>query len=141
MELQNLAEELDKMIVNGQMIEAFEKFFHDDCITHYSKKDKTTGKSEKKARLENFFHNVAETNSVVLHSSAAGNDVTMSEMTYEYTFLDGTRLRWNEVIRRIWVDGKVIDERYYVGEDTDVTPPQVKTIKPKKTVKKVSSPK
>jgi hypothetical protein len=134
MELKILVEELDNMVVNGQMIEAFEKFFHDDCVTHYSHKDKSAGKAEKKSRLVHFFKNIAETNSVVLHSVAVGDNVTMSEMTFEYTFNDGTRLRWNEVLRRIWADDKVIDERYYIGEDTDVATPKVKTIKPRKTV-------
>jgi hypothetical protein len=58
----------------------------------------------------------------------------MSEMSFEYTFLDGSHLRWNEILRRIWLDGKVIDERYYIGEDTDVSTPNVKTVKPQKKV-------
>jgi hypothetical protein len=51
MELLKLVEELDSMIVNGKMVEAFDKFFHEDCVTHYSKKDKSVGKAEKRSRL------------------------------------------------------------------------------------------
>ncbi len=44
-----------------------------------------------------------------------GDNVTMSEFTFDLTQTDGIRILWNEVLRRRWQDGLVINERYYTA--------------------------
>ncbi len=39
----------------------------------------------------------------------------MSEYTFDLTKTDGTPILWNEVLRREWRDGLVINERYYTA--------------------------
>ena len=60
-----------------------------------------------------FFQSIGSVNEISLHSQAIGEDVTMSEYTFDLTKTNGTPILWNEVLRREWKDGLVINERYY----------------------------
>ncbi|NJK82803.1 MAG: hypothetical protein HC912_02315, partial [Saprospiraceae bacterium] len=70
----------------------------------------------KQESIQNFFNQISAINNIVLHSQAVGDGVTMSEMTFEFTMKSGKQLTWNEVIRRSWLNGQVIEEKYYTCE-------------------------
>lgn len=107
---------LDQMITEGKILEAVEKFFHQDVVTQEGNAtDLIEGKSAKIKHLESFFASIAAVNAIDLHSTTVGGDVSMSEFTFDLTQKDGTHILWNEVLRRRWKDGLVINERYYTA--------------------------
>ncbi len=116
MNLQQQLVELDNLVVQGKFLEAIEQFFHDDVICYSKPDDAIYGKTAKHDATQNFFGNLAAINHIALHSQAVGNDVTMSEMAFEFSMQNGKRLVWNEIIRRTWKEGKVIEEKYYTCE-------------------------
>jgi len=108
---------LDRLVLAGNILEAVETFFHPDVETREGNTDDVTrGKVAKKEQLQAFFEGIEEVNAIQLHSSAVGEDVTMSEFTFDLTQTDGSRILWNEVLRRRWQDGLVISERYYIAD-------------------------
>ena len=119
MNISKLVQELDNLIVKGDIMGAFDAFFHPDVTTHYSPTDKTVSKTEKKSRLQVFLNQVASAQSTVLHNSSASGLVSFSEFTFRFTHKDGNTTVWNEVIRRLWQDNLVIDEKYYLAEPTE----------------------
>ncbi len=107
---------LDQQIVAGDIPGAVETFFHPDVETQEGSADEVSrGKAEKIAKLQAFFAGIAKVNSIQLHSYAVGDNVTMSEFTFDLTQTDGSPILWNEVLRRRWQDGLVINERYYTA--------------------------
>lgn len=116
MNLQQQLVELDNLVVQGKFLEAVEQFFDDEVICYSTPDDAIYGKPEKYNATQNFFNQLSAINHIALHSQAVGHDVTMSEMTFEFSMQNGKRLVWNEVIRRTWKDGKVIEEKYYTCE-------------------------
>jgi len=107
---------LDQQVVEGKIMEAVNAFFHPDVITIEGNGAKTHGLADKQEKLKNFFQGIGSVNEIKLHSQAVGDDVTMSEYTFDLTQTDGTPILWNEVLRREWKDGLVINERYYTAD-------------------------
>ena len=115
MDLQTKVAELDKMIVKGQILEAVEKFFHPDVVTMEGNEGKIEGKNKKLEHLKGFFSTISAVNGITLHSQSVGDNVSMSEFTFDLQQSDGNHILWNEVLRRNWQDGLVINERYYTA--------------------------
>ena len=68
-----------------------------------------------KKSCKTFSKGSASVNGITLHSQTVGDGVTMSEFTFDLTQSDGSPILWNEILRRKWKDGLVIDERYYTA--------------------------
>jgi subtilisin-like proprotein convertase family protein len=116
MNLQQHLIQLDELVVQGKFLEAIDRFFHSDVICYSTPNDAIYGNVAKRESIQNFFNQISAINNIVLHHQAIGNDVTMSEMTFEFTTKNGKQLIWNEVIRRTWLNGQVIEEKYYTCE-------------------------
>ena len=114
-DLKTLVKELDAMIAKGEMVEAVGKFYADDCVWQEGNKEPRTGGNEgQKAYLTAFFSTVTKVNGLTLHSQTVGDDITMSEWTFDLDTTNGPVL-WNEVLRRRWENGKVVSERFYTA--------------------------
>ncbi len=98
----------------GDVLGALQEFYSNDTkMREGSSEEITEGKQANHERLESFLGSLKQFNSATLHSSAVGENVTMSEWTFDMVGGDGSPIIWNEVIRRQWKDGLVTDERYY----------------------------
>lgn len=113
MNLKDQLSQLDGLVTQGKILEAVDRFFHDDVISKDVKAEEVKGKAAKRKMLEGFVGSIAKVNGINLLSSAVGDNVTLSEYIIDFDMKDGSKLYWNEVIRRIWKDDKVVNERYY----------------------------
>ena len=114
-DLKTLVKDLDAMIGKGEMVEATEKFYADNCVYQEGNQPpRPGGKAAHKEYLTGFFKTVKAVNALTLHSQTVGDGVTMSEWTFDLTTDKGPIL-WNEVLRRRWENGKVVSERFYTG--------------------------
>lgn len=116
MKIIDLVEELDQLITLGHIMDAFEHFFADDVVTHSADGNKSEGKTQKRNFLQNFFGNITATDEIKLHGSLTDNNTTYSAFTFKFRNKQNEVLVWNEIIRRIWQDGKVVDEYYFEGD-------------------------
>lgn len=114
--LQNV-QALDGMVVEGKILEAVEKFFATEVVTSEGNGDPSFGKAAKIAGLKTFFSEIAAVTSIKVHTQGVDNErlVTLSEFTFDLQKTDGSRILWNEVLRRKWNGDQVIDERYYTA--------------------------
>lgn len=103
---------LDKLISRGEIMNAFEKYFHDDVVTHSNAGDRSDGKVQKRDFLRGFFGNMNDTRQIKLHGNIVDGEITHSSFTFEFTNQQGEHLVWNEVIQRRWKDNLVIEEYY-----------------------------
>jgi len=52
-------------------------------------------------------------NGIHHHHSVSNGDVSMSEYTFDFDMKDGSKILWHEVLRRVWSNGKVVEEQYF----------------------------
>lgn len=105
---------LNARIQAGDVLGALQEFYTSNVrMREGSSEEVTVGKETNREHLAEFLGGLKKFNSATLHSYSVGDDVTMSEWTFDMVAGDGSPIIWNEVIRRQWTDGLVSDERYY----------------------------
>ena len=124
MKLQQLVDALDAQIVKGDIFGAFETFAADHCVTLSNEADKTYSKSQKTDALRQFLSHVAQTNRIERFAVQLVNDqVTDSQFVFDFTDHYGRPMIYNEVIRRTWDNGKVVEELYLMGQTIEAAKP------------------
>lgn len=111
-ELATLEAQLNQLILAGEPLAAFERFYSEDIVLQENTAPEIVGKARNREREAVFFGSIAETK-VQLLGSAVGEGVTYSEWIYELLFKDGRLVRMTEVSARRWRDGLVVHERFY----------------------------
>jgi antitoxin component YwqK of YwqJK toxin-antitoxin module len=110
-----LDQELNDMILQGKILEAFDKFYADDVVM---KEDDTerVGKEANREYEEQFVEALEEFHAAEIVSRAVDeeNHVTLSEWHNEMT-LDGVgRVEQKQVSVRTWnEDGQITSEKFY----------------------------
>ncbi|MCW5924063.1 MAG: hypothetical protein KIS77_17205 [Saprospiraceae bacterium] len=149
MTLNQLVDALDAQIVKGDIIAAFDQFAADNCVTFSTSADKTQNKAQKAEALRWFFDSLASVNRIERIASKVGKNATDSQFVFDFTDKLGNHLVFNEVIRRTWKDGKVVEEQYLMGatiqDEKPAAQPAAKKAEPvadkKPAAKKAAEPK
>ncbi len=113
-EISALNADLNEMTRAGKIIEALEDFYAADCSFQEGNEEPRVGRATQRRHLEAFFSTLKSFNGATLHCQATEGDVSLNEWTFDMDGPDGPIL-WNEVLRRVWKDGKVVSERYYTS--------------------------
>lgn len=111
--LSQLENELNSMILGGQALEAFEKFYADDVVMQENSLAPRVGKDINRKYEEQFFGSIKEFHGAELRANAVGEGVSLSEWMFDVTFQDGNRVQIEQALRRTWHNEKVIQERFY----------------------------
>ena len=110
------AQELQQMIGQGQMMEALDKFYHDDVtVTEVANGEVRHGKEAQRKAIEGWQGMVKEIHGGGCDSicSDEENGVTTAETWVDVTFREGGRMKMSEVAVRKWQDDQIIDEKFY----------------------------
>jgi len=105
--------ELNQMILSGQVMDAFEKFYAEDVVMQENLNPEITGKEACRAHEMEFFSKVEAFHGAELVGAAAKGDNGYSEWVYDITFKGAPRTKMTQVAARKWKDGKVAHERFY----------------------------
>ncbi|MDH4282709.1 MAG: nuclear transport factor 2 family protein [Myxococcales bacterium] len=112
-ELNQLDSDLNSMILGGQALEAFEKYYADDVVMQENSEEPRVGKDTNRKYEEQFFGSIKEFHGAELRSSVVGDGVSLSEWMFDVTFQDGNRVQIEQAVRRTWNGDKVTHERFY----------------------------
>jgi len=103
MDLKARVEDLNQMVLDGKMLEAFEKYYADDVVMQEINMDPVSGKDANREREEKWL------------SGAVGDDVTMVEWFMDYAHKEYGDVKLNQVAVQTWQDGKIVKELFYHG--------------------------
>lgn len=116
MDLKARVNELNRMILEGNAMEAYEKFYHEDIVMQEGAEKPFEGKDFNRKREEEFFANITEFRGAEVHAVAVGDDVTMVEWSYDYTHKEWGDQKYNQVAVQRWKDGQIVHERFYKAQ-------------------------
>jgi ketosteroid isomerase-like protein len=108
-----LDQELDKMILNGQALEAFEKYYAEDVVMQENSNDHVAGKDANRKREEDFFASLESFHGAGVVGKAVTGDRSYGEWWMDVTFKGAGRVKMEQVVSRVWKDGLVSSERFY----------------------------
>ena len=108
-----LDRELNKAILAGDILNAFEKFYATDVVMQENDAQPFVGKDVNRKREQDFVNSVEQFHSAKLLGEAVNGDLSYSEWEYDVTFKGGTRTKLTQVAARRWRSGQVVQERFY----------------------------
>lgn len=107
--------DLQHKIENGQMMEGFEHYYHDDVQVIEASGEVRQGKAAQREAIKGWQGSIKE-----WHASGLGaitsdekNGVTTVESWFDATFQDGNRMKMEEVGVQHWEGDQIVKERFY----------------------------
>jgi hypothetical protein len=109
------AKDLYAMIGQGQLLEAFEKYYHNDVVMQEAGEAERTGKDVNREHEKQFLGMLKEVHGAGVDgfTSDEENGITMVENWMDMTFQDGNRVRMEQVAVQKWQGDQVIREKFY----------------------------
>ena len=112
-DLRALEDELNQMILNGQILEAFDRFYAENIAMQENFGDPSRGKALNRKREEEFLAAVEQFHNVELLGVGVGDGVSYSEWKFDYTMKGVGRLTYTQIAARRWENGQIVHERFY----------------------------
>jgi hypothetical protein len=111
-----LDKDLNDMILQGKILDAFDKYYAHDCVMQENSAEPFVGFDFNRKREEEFVNSIAEFHGAALVSSAVNGNKSFSEWFMDVTFQGGARYKLEQVAVRTWENGKVKFERFYYNK-------------------------
>lgn len=116
--MNNLAEklkDLNQLVLEGRMMEAFDKYYHDDVHMQENGNAPTVGKAANTEREIEFLNSIVEFRGAEVLNMAVDGNVSFVEWKYDYTHKDWGVRNYTQVSKQHWKDGKIIHEQFFYG--------------------------
>lgn len=109
------AADIYAMSGQGQMLEAFEKYYHEDVVMEEATGDVCKGKDANRKREQEWMASIKEMHGggVKAITSNEEEGITMVESWIDMTTKEGHRLKMEQVAVQRWEGDLIIHERFY----------------------------
>ncbi|MCE7996508.1 MAG: nuclear transport factor 2 family protein [Roseivirga sp.] len=110
-----LEQELQGMMGQGQMMEAFEKFYAENVVMVEATGDVREGKDLNRTFEEQWMSSIKEIHGGGVGAITANEETghTCTESWIDASFKDGNRMKMEEVSVKKWEGDQVVHERFY----------------------------
>ena len=103
-----------ELLAKGEFIKAMDTYFDDDVVLWEGNNDPKKGKAHCLKVEEDLLATVTAFHGYEVKSGpAVSGDTSFYEAVMSFDTNDGTKHRFEQVVRTKWKDGKIVDERYY----------------------------
>jgi hypothetical protein len=110
--IKSLDNQLNDMILHGDLMQAFEKFYAEN-VEMIENMDSFKGKEVNRSREQEFMSAIQKMDACELLGHAISGDTTYTEWHMDVTFKNGQRSNMYQVAVRHWKDGQIVQERFY----------------------------
>ncbi len=109
------AKDINDKIFSGQLLDAFEQYYHNDVVMIEADGKAREGKDFNREYEKKFLSSVKDWHGGGINAITSNEDegITMVESWMEVTFQDGNRVKMEQIARQKWQDDQVIEERFY----------------------------
>ena len=113
--LQELSNSMNEMVTKGQLVDAAEKYYASNIKTIEFDGRVTEGKQAAMKKLIDFLGSIKKVNEITLLRSASDENASFSEYILNFEMKDGSNVYLHEIVRSLWANGQVVEERYFKG--------------------------
>jgi ketosteroid isomerase-like protein len=105
---------LHDMLAQGQLLEAFDRFYHQDVVMTEPRGTRH-GKADCRSYEEQFLAMVEQVHGLEIKALAVdeARGKAAIESAMDVTFKDGNRVTMEQVAVQTWKDGQIVHERFY----------------------------
>jgi hypothetical protein len=111
-EIEQSINDLNNLVISGKLMEAFEKYYHDDVVMQENNLTPTVSKEANRQRELQFLQDITEFRSAEVKSLGVGDNVSFVVWKYDYTHKDWGKRDYTQVSIQEWQGGKIISETF-----------------------------
>ena len=111
-EIEHSLQDLNKLVLDGKIIDAFEKYYHEDVVMQENSDVATISKAANRQREQEFLDNITEFRSAEVKGLAVGDNISFVVWGYDYTHKEWGEKNYTQVSIQQWKDGKIIREQF-----------------------------
>ncbi len=118
MSLRDDVNALNSMILQGQIMEAFEKYYADDVTMQENNGEPRVGKVTNRAYEEAFVSSLTAFNGAEVQALAVNEEdgLTMVQWWMAFTHKEYGDIDRTQVCVQQWKDGQIVHERFFYGQ-------------------------
>jgi hypothetical protein len=105
--------ELNALVLQGKVMEAFEKFYHEDVQMQENENLPVVGKAANRKRELEFLSNVTEFRNASVQGTAANDNLSFAIWSYDYTHKEWGERKYTQVSVQHWKDGQIVKEQFF----------------------------
>ena len=106
---------LNQFVLEGKMMDAFEKYYADDVVMQEINMEPTVGKDANREREIKWLEGITDFRGAEVKNIAIGNNVSMVEWFMDYSHKEYGDVKMSQVAVQTWEDGKIVKELFYHG--------------------------
>jgi SnoaL-like domain len=111
--LKALVDELNQMILDGKILDAFEKFYADDVVMQDNDYPQRVGKDENRKFEESFVSSLTEFRGARVENVIISDGIAVVEWWFDYTHKEYGVRNYKQIAVQRWKDGKIVEEKFY----------------------------
>lgn len=108
---------LVRLVELGRWLEAFEEFYAEDVVMQENLELPTVGKAAAREKEERFVGAVRSHDTRAASVIVDGDRVAI-HWNAEYTFTDGSHMRFDQIAHQVWRGGRIVHERFFYDPGT-----------------------
>lgn len=112
-DLKTLVEELNQMILDGKILDAFEKFYAEEIVMQDNNYPARVGKAENRTYEEAFVNGLTEFRGAKVVNTLISDGIAVVEWWFDYTHKDYGVRNYHQVAVQRWKDGQIVEEKFY----------------------------
>ena len=105
--------DLNDMLLQGQQVEALEKFYAPEVEVQENDREPVKGKDKAIEARKAFLAGIKEISCVRPLRVAVGEGTTMVEWQVSYQLNEGTEQQFTQVAVQEWKNGQIVKEKFY----------------------------
>ena len=111
-QIENSLKELNDLVIEGRLLDAFEKFYHKDVVMQENNLVPTVSKNENRQRELQFLNDITEFRGAEVKGMGINGDISYVVWHYDYTHKDWGLRNYSQVSIQEWKDGQIIKELF-----------------------------
>ena len=116
MDIKELVNDMNQMILEGKMMDAFEKYYAEDVVMQEINMEPVAGKDANREREQQWLAGITEFRNAEVKNVAVGDNVSMVEWFMDYSHKEYGDVKMSQVAVQTWNDdGKIVKEVFYHG--------------------------
>ena len=111
--LENSLKDLNSLVQEGKLMDAFEKYYHDEVTMQENANEPVVGKKANRDRELQFLDNISEFRSASVVGLGVGDEISFVIWSYDYTHKEWGVKNYTQVSVQNWQDGRIIKEQFF----------------------------
>jgi len=113
MNIKAMVDDMNQMVLEGKILDAFEKFYADDVVMQDINMEPVVGKDANREREQKWISGITEFHGAEVKNVAVGNNVSMVEWFMDYSHTEYGDVKLTQVAVQTWKNDKIVKEVFY----------------------------